>query len=70
MSRSYKKPSHWWRNWWRKKPWKWTCGRDDHRRYKIYRKQLQREFRQATRLALIHEQEVPDLPPINWWAID
>lgn len=70
MSRSVKKPHHFWNEWWKKKPWKYNRGGYGGRRYKIYRKILQKKFRQATRQALSHHQEAPALPPFNWWLID
>lgn len=69
MSRTTKKPSCFWGDWWKKKPWKYCRGGYGGRRYKTHRKHLQRQFRQANRLALIHEREVPDQSPVNWWLI-
>ncbi len=69
MSRTIKKPSAWWGSWWKDKPWRYCRGGYGGRRYRFHRKLIQRQFRQATRLALIHEREVPNQPTINWWII-
>jgi hypothetical protein len=51
------------------RPWQALMGKDDNRRYRYFRNLQQRQFRQATRMALAHGNEPPPLPPIDWWMI-
>jgi len=69
MSRTYKGPWHWNGRWngWDDKPWK---RQSDRRRFVgEHCRELQRKFRQATRLALIARRECPPQPPIDWYSL-